>query len=73
MGVLYRENECGNLGEVVGAVIPGNSVWKPGCGSWGCHTGKLSVEIWEQYWGLTYRETECGNLGAVVGAVIPGK
>ena len=23
-GLLYRETECGNLGAVVGAVIPGN-------------------------------------------------
>ena len=23
-GLLYRETQCGNLGEVLGAVIPGN-------------------------------------------------
>ena len=47
-GLLYRETECGNLGAVVGAVIPGNCVWKTGSGSGGCYTGKLSVETWEQ-------------------------
>ena len=47
-------------------------MWKPGSGSGGCYTGKLSVETREQYWGLLYRETQCGNLGEVLGAVIPG-
>ena len=45
---------------------------KPGSGSGGCYTGKLSVETREQNWGLLYQETESGNLGAVVEAVIPG-
>ena len=47
-------------------------MWKPGSGSGGCYTGKLSVETREQYWGLLYRETQFGNLGEVLGAVIPG-